>query len=148
MYSKYSGFSIPRNYGGSRFSTSSEPQTKTHRGEVGGATRHAHSPSFVSHNEAPIESYEASGEEYEEELALQDEPSEDTPEEMVLDVPSETFLEQDSPDDTIEVSFIEKLFRSLDKDQLLILALIILLMTDGDVKNDDIVFLLAILLLS
>lgn len=142
MYSKYSGFSIPQNYSGSRFSPASEPQTKTHRGEVGGATRHAHSPTFVSQNAEPEELYD------EQDFIAQENPLNDIVEMLTPNEPQEIFSEEDTASDVNNEPFIEKLFRSLDKDQLLILALIILLMTDGDEKNNDIVFLLAILLLS
>lgn len=160
MYSRYSGISIPKNYGGSRFSNISEPETKAHRGELGGATRSAHSPSFSKiasvfepskPEENPIEN-ELSG--YEDELEDNYTPELD---ESDIAEPDSEAKEQEHDESAecgiknergfpFELSSIKDLFSHIDKEELIIIGLILLLMTDGSQKNDDIVVLLVLLL--
>ena len=154
MYSKYSNFSIPQNYSGSRFSTTGEPQTKTHRGEIGGATRRAHSPSF-----APVVAQDTVDEPIAEDasIAVQEdyiEPFEEPEieEYRECDEYEECTEREESKEcfvkSAFDLSSLKRIFEGLEKDQLLILGLIILLITDSDKKNDDVVLLLALLLLS
>lgn len=163
MYSKYSNFSIPKNYSGSRFSTPSEPPMKTHRGEVGSATRHAHSPSFSPHvddNPSPLDSEFDSeaydGEQVCDEQEVPFEYDDSSGEECEICDEYEDFQEVENESDSSPQvtecgtrvhmpSLLEEIFSGFDKDQLLITGLILLLISD-DANNKDIIFLLAILL--
>lgn len=145
MYSRYSNISIPKNYGGSRFSNSNEPPTKTHHGEIRGASRSAHSPSFAS-DKAP----EPLEPELEQELeAVEEEILEHESEPEPLSVSDACESPKKSEEGFgFDFSSIKSLLSKFDKDSLLILGLILLLMSDNSKANDDIVALLALLLLN
>ena len=159
MYSKYSGISIPQNYGGSRFRVS-EPPMKTHRAESSGASKSAHSPSFVQTKASPSitthsNEYNAPiEEEFVDECELEGEN-------LGISLPSDSdesakdFSTEEANDSEecstrgrlFDFSSFKDILSGLDKDSILILGLILLFMSDSDNKNDDIIPLLALLLL-
>ena len=148
MYSRYSGISIPKNYGGSRFSEMKEPEMKSHRGEIGGATRSAHSPSFQAvtrqfeeetHNEADHIQQEA-------EPVL--DSAFDSEDELNSEDVEKDCVKENAPDENVSSTSlsIKELFSHIDKEELIIIGLILLLMSDSSQKNDDIVAILILLL--
>ena len=149
MYSRYSDFSIPKNYSGSRFSSIDDTSTKLHRGEIGGASKSSHSPTFI----APRKDDEIQSE--------NDELSESFDENYTVDInesvndSTEVACEVSKPKDdkqdlksAFDFSSIKSLFSSVDKDELIILGLILLLISDAEQENEDVIALLVMLLLS
>ncbi|MBO5374792.1 MAG: hypothetical protein J6A54_05035 [Clostridia bacterium] len=168
MYSRYSNISIPENYSGNRFSIS-EPETKTHRGELRGASRTTHSPSFIEatsklQSEAQeIENHNAIYDDTECDVCDNDEPKESTCVDCdecdkckITEHHDETENKSEKPlcvdniqkKSRFDFSSIKSLLSGLDTDTLVILGLIILLMSDSDKSNDDVVAILALLLLN
>ncbi len=156
MYSRYSGISIPKNYGGSRFQPDNEPAVKTHRANnIGGATKSAHSPSFVSSVPFPEPNIQQQMVEGNAEMTNNEEFFEEVDKESPIEPLEEVFESQEEVFDEVKTvsnesqdfSAIKDILSRFDKDALLILGLILLLMSDGDKKNDDIIVLLALLLL-
>ena len=176
MYSRYSGISIPKNYGGSRFSELKETNTKTHRAESMGATKSAHSPSFVTSsrkNESKIISEEESSnstitEEYTDTFSSIEEITDTYPvkeDEAVdyfsLDEYSDVSekSEKEEPElaktnnlstrqSVFNFEALKSLFTDKSSEELLILGIILLLVGDGIKKNEDIVTALILLFLS
>ena len=137
MYSRYSNISIPKNYGGSRFSDLDEPETKTHRASSPiSKPKSSHSPSFVPmrvQDEAPVETPEI--EEYEE--LTEDEATEPT----ILDT-------EPAKDENEHSSALKALLSGLERDELILLGLILLLISDSSKNNTDIIVMLALLLVN
>ena len=131
MYSRYSGISIPQNYGGSRFSHLAEVETKTHR---------ASAPmSPIKSSYVPIE------EENEDEVEIED--FEEGNEEIIEE---ESEIEDENPIERQKAdaySSLKALFSSIEKDELILLGLILLLISDSSSQsNSDIIMILALLL--
>lgn len=155
MYSRYSGISIPQNYSGSRFAPISEPSVKAHKPSLGGATKSAHSPSFVSslYEESNNEAIKNSSELEEEIIEQEPKIEENSDEQEALTKEDDVSCDKelcDTPVDARErfdLTKIKSVLAKFDKDALLILGLILLLMSDGDKNNDEIIAILALLLL-
>ena len=154
MYSRYSGISIPSNYGGSRFRQESEPEVKAHRPPTLTASKVARSPSFIPIESRERESSEPPIEEQSKETVIDsDEFYDDTNEGACDDTESEANADEcekaishyEKSDQGL--SKIKAVISRFDKDALIILGLILLLMSDSEKENDDIIALLALLLL-
>jgi hypothetical protein len=135
MYSRYSGVSIPQNYGGSRFSHLAEVETKTHRPTTTVTPIKASPVPIIEDEDEKIEAdYQ-----FEEDI---DESSEQAIDEDEQDV----FLQEDkgekARDDFSLASFISR----LEKDDILLLGLILLLISDSSKDNYDVIMVLALLL--
>ena len=168
MFSKYSGISIPKNYSGSRFSNPSETSMKTHSPKVNGAVKSGHSPTFATPKPEETNGI-AMGEQTFEVF------SDDTAEEDIFDnQPNEVDDEEFSPlseklDDvsikeqghdehsekkdssflnSFDFSSIKSFFSHFDKDGLIILGIILLLISDESQKNEDMIAILTLLLLN
>lgn len=159
MYSRYSGISIPKNYGGSRFQPEREPEVKAHRPPSLSASRVAHSPSFVpiesraneDYNENSVveESFTSEDSISSEEICEECEVAEAEPyDEVKIDDEIDAEVSNEAPvfAKRRELSSLKSIISRFDKDTLLLLGLILLLMSD-DKENDDIIALLALVLL-
>ncbi len=135
MYSRYSGVSIPQNYGGSRFSHLAEVETKTHRPTTT-VTPIKASPVPIIEDE--YEKIEA-GYQFEEDI---DESSEQAIDEDEQDV----FLQEDKGEKARDDFSLASLFSHLEKDDILLLGLILLLISDSSKDNYDVIMVLALLL--
>ena len=162
MFSKYFGMNIPPNYSGSRFSPIERTETKLHRPDNQTAVKSSHSPSFLtkSVSEAPVinDDTEVLAEAYaEDESAYAEDESAYTADEQEL-YSQESEIECVVKDEPISNSFkgglgldlqsLRGLFHGIERDELIILALIFLLITDEGQENDEIISVLVLLLLS
>lgn len=153
MYSRYSGISVPKNYGGSRFQPEREPEVKAHRPPSLSASRVAHSPSFVPIESRANEDYDEGSAENvslkSEEICEECEVAEAEPyDEVKIDDEIDAEVSNEAPvfAKRRELSSLKSIISRFDKDTLLLLGLILLLMSD-DKENDDIIALLALVLL-
>lgn len=124
MYSKYSGVSIPQNYGGSRFSALSEVETKTHKPTLQTMPVKS-SPPIVQY-----ENYEKIEDNDQEDEVIDDE---------VLDIEELSQEEIESP--------LKALLSSIERDELILLGLILLLISDSSQNNTEVVMMLTLLLI-
>lgn len=158
MYSRYSGISIPKNYGGSRFQPEREPEVKAHRPPSLSASRVAHSPSFVpiesrvnegyEENSVVEESFTSEDSISSEKICEEGDIAEDEGYDEVGDDEADAEANEEVPALARgkELSSLKSIISRFDKDTLLLLGLILLLMSD-DKENDDIIALLALVLL-
>ncbi len=144
MFSRYSNISIPKNYGGSRFADLSETETKTHRALTPLAPiKSSHSPSFVPIREPKEEEIadEVSDFENFEDIEA---PIVEQDEEL-----QEAVGDEDKEDEKNEHSSILKsILSNLERDELIILGLILLLISDSSQENTDVIMMLALLLVN
>lgn len=124
MYSKYSGVSIPQNYGGSRFSALSEVETKTHKPTL---------QMMPVKSSPPIVQYEN----YEE--------FEDNDQDEVIE--DEAFELEELSQESADESPLKALLSSIERDELILLGLILLLISDSSQNNTEVVMMLALLLI-
>lgn len=171
MFSKYFGMNIPPNYSGSRFSPIERTETKLHRPDNQTAVKSSHSPSFLakSASEAPVinDDTESLAEAYaEDDSAYAEDESAYTADEqessghelysqeseiecVVRDEPiSNSFKESRHGGLGLDLQSLRGLFHGIERDELIILALIFLLITDEGQENDEIISVLVLLLLS
>lgn len=135
MYSRYSGVSIPQNYGGSRFSHLAEVETKTHRPTTTVTPIKASPVPIIEDEDEKIEAdYQ-----FEEDI---DESSEQAIDEDEQDV----FLQEDKGEKARDDFSLASLISRLEKDDILLLGLILLLISDSSNDNYDIIMVLALLL--
>ena len=135
MYSRYSGVSIPQNYGGSRFSHLAEVETKTHRPTTTVTPIKASPVPIIEDDDEKIEAdYQ-----FEEDI---DESSEQAIDEDEQDV----FLQEDKGEKARDDFSLASLISRLEKDDILLLGLILLLISDSSNDNYDIIMVLALLL--
>ena len=123
MYSRYSGVSIPQNYGGSRFAELSEVETKTHRATIQPMPIKA-SPPIAQYND-----YEEIEEEVQEDMIDEVEPSFNEDAQETGDIP------------------LKALLSSFERDELILLVLILLLISDSSQSNTEAVMMLVLLLI-
>lgn len=135
MYSRYSGVSIPQNYGGSRFSHLAEIETKTHRPTTTVTPIKASPVPIIEDEDEKIEAdYQ-----FEEDI---DESSEQAIDEDEQDV----FLQEDKGEKARDDFSLASLISHLEKDDILLLGLILLLISDSSKDNYDVIMVLALLL--
>ncbi len=158
MFSKYFGMSIPPNYGGSRFSPIERTETKLHRPDGQMAVKSSHSPSFLAKNvqEEPVvrDEIEASFEPYTEIENAYDADEEEVNEQegeiecAIRDEPINDLDKGSHHGFGFDLQSLRGLFHGIERDELIILALIFLLITDEKQENDEIISVLVLLLLS
>jgi hypothetical protein len=135
MYSRYSGVSIPQNYGGSRFSHLAEVETKTHRPTTTVTPIKASPVPIIEDEDEKIEAdYQ-----FEEDI---DESSEQAIDEDEQDV----FLQENKGEKARDEFSLASLISRLEKDDILLLGLILLLISDSSKDNYDVIMVLALLL--
>ena len=135
MYSRYSGVSIPQNYGGSRFSHLAEVETKTHRPTT--------TVTPIKASPVPIIEVDNEENEIDHELVKEDEECfEQEFEEDEQGVISQEDKGEKAHNDIPLASLISR----LEKDDILLLGLILLLISDSSKDNYDVIMMLALLL--
>ena len=135
MYSRYSGVSIPQNYGGSRFSHLAEVETKTHRPTT----------TVTPIKASPVPIIEVDNEENEIDHELVKEDEECFEQEFEED--EQGVISQEDKGEKARDDFsLASLISHLEKDDILLLGLILLLISDSSKDNYDIIMVLALLL--
>ena len=135
MYSRYSGVSIPQNYGGSRFSHLAEVETKTHRPTT----------TVTPIKASPVPIIEVGGEENEIDYELVKEDEECFEQEFEED--EQGVISQEDKGEKARDDFsLASLISHLEKDDILLLGLILLLISDSSKDNYDVIMVLALLL--
>ncbi len=135
MYSRYSGVSIPQNYGGSRFSHLAEVETKTHRPTT----------TVTPIKASPVPIIEVDNEENEIDYELVKEDEECFEQEFEEDE-QDVFLQEDKGEKARDDFSLASLISHLEKDDILLLGLILLLISDSSKDNYDVIMVLALLL--
>lgn len=135
MYSRYSGVSIPQNYGGSRFSHLAEVETKTHRPTT--------TVTPIKASPVPIIEDEDEENEIDYELVKEDEVCF----EQEFEEDEQGIISQEDKGEKARDDFsLASLFSHLEKDDILLLGLILLLISDSSKDNYDVIMVLALLL--
>ena len=135
MYSRYSGVSIPQNYGGSRFSHLAEVETKTHRPTT----------TVTPIKASPVPIIEVDNDENEIDYELVKEDEECFEQEFEEDEQGVIFQE-DKGEKARDDFSLASLISHLEKDDILLLGLILLLISDSSKDNYDVIMVLALLL--
>ena len=152
MFTKYNNVNIPQNYSGNRFRQSPEDtEMKTHRATANtsalvGSTKTSVSPYFQAQlnddNIIPIEyssddtNEEANDVEQEENIEIIDTPTNKVPN-----------FNSAPPMQSMEENKLYQLFKNVKNDDLLLLALILLLAKDNTENGSDALAILAFLLM-
>lgn len=135
MYSRYSGVSIPQNYGGSRFSHLAEVETKTHRPTT----------TVTPIKASPVPIIEVEDEENEIDYELVKEDEECFEQEFEEDEQG-VISQEDKGEKASDDFSLASLISHLEKDDILLLGLILLLISDSSKDNYDVIMVLALLL--
>lgn len=132
MFSKYSETRVPPNYSGSRFKKADpyETETKAHRPSEYSAVKSSVSPTFEKSQPTEDPQIEDFAPSYEE-----NEPTEEI---------EPTEVPQDET--TSEAHPLGELLGKINKEDLLLICLIIFLSADKSLKNNDMIILLSLLL--
>ena len=135
MYSRYSGVSIPQNYGGSRFSHLADVETKTHRPTT----------TVTPIKASPVPIIEVDNEENKIDYELVKEDEECFEQEFEED--EQGVISQEDKGEKARDDFsLASLISHLEKDDILLLGLILLLISDSSKDNYDVIMVLALLL--
>lgn len=147
MFTRYSGIEIPQNYSGNRFQRNEYVETdmKIHSSNIGGATKSSVSPSFEAQKIADFENKtENLTDITKDEVDINDN---DEFEDISLDTDESKCDNCDTPKGIFnELSSFSNYFKSLQSEDLILIALILFLASDGSIKNNDIIIILALLL--
>ena len=135
MYSRYSGVSIPQNYGGSRFSHLAEVETKTHRPTT----------TVTPIKASPVPIIEDEDEKIEAEYQFEEDIHESS-EQAIDEDEQDVFLQEDKGEKARDDFSLASLISHLEKDDILLLGLILLLISDSSKDNYDVIMVLALLL--
>jgi hypothetical protein len=135
MYSRYSGVSIPQNYGGSRFSHLADVETKTHRPTT----------TVTPIKASPVPIIEVDNEENEIDYELVKEDEECFKQEFEEDEQG-VISQEDKGEKASDDFSLASLISRLEKDDILLLGLILLLISDSSKDNYDVIMVLALLL--
>lgn len=164
MFTRYSGIEVPQNYSGNRFRKKSieDTETKVHTNQAYSAVKSSVSPSFEykyenerlssDENDASIENEITTDNYVSEEFS--DNSSENSNENFNEAINDEEAKETNSKEinsnssflDNLNLSFMTDFFKNIQGEDLLLIALIIFLASDKNVSNNDIIILLALLL--
>jgi len=145
MYTRHTSINIPKNYSGNRFKQSEEIPVKEHRPIYTDAIKTAHSPIYSEElskaedviqveDTIPTPVYEDAEPITEEELSSDIQPCEECDSE-----PKDLFSHLSLP--------IKEILKSIDKEELLLIGLILLISAEKDNDNNTILTLLSLLLL-
>jgi hypothetical protein len=140
MYTRHTGINIPKNYSGSRFSKNEDTlPVKEHRPTYTEAVRSTHSPSYD-------EEISKIAEEADKEIP---EPISEVTYEEKEEKSLHTSTEYEKKTDTL-LPFslpIKEILNGIDKEELLLIGLILLIASEKDNDNNVILTLLSLLLL-
>ena len=148
MFTRYKGIEIPQNYSGNRFRNEAPiTETKTHKPSVSSSAKTSISPSFESvlkHGTfQPIEEQivEDVSDFYENEVI-----SEENPPIMIEESPSEGKDKERTLFDDFK-PLVSSVLKNVSSEDLLLLSLIILLMSEGNEDSNDVILPLLLLFL-
>lgn len=148
MFTKYSGIDVPKNYSGSRFKQNLETEMKTHKAPIiqpaPTVTKSSPQPSFQSIIDKAASGEKETPSDYTEQT---DAPSNEIPVPVSIIEPSRESEVDTHTDSSCVNSAISSLLESLNGDDLLLIALIILLSGNEGYENKEIIVTLALLLL-
>ena len=155
MYTRYSGIDVPQNYSGNRFRKKAveDTETKVHTSVTQGAVKSSVSPSFekqfksqqlledddISLENSKITEDAAENEDNYNEFS-------DTSYQAEENEVTDSMNIHTGILDNLNLSFIGEYLKSIKGEDLLLIALIIFLASDKNVSNNDIIILLALLL--
>ena len=143
MFTKYTNMRLPQNYSGSRFkATAEDTEMKTHRAKEAAIPINTVKTSISPFFQSSYLNEQASEPEAEDETFAEYEEIPDTTE-----VTKETLHEAVSEPGKPTLGDLSRLLEGLKSDDLLLLALIILLASDGGQGSMDTIAILALLLL-
>lgn len=154
MFSKYSSIEVPQNYSGSRFRKSQEikTETKTHPATDYSATKSSVSPTYKDRTESCTEAQN--------DYCESPSPCDDCTESYsCCDCESDCIDSEDTSyscedenkscerkDDTKQGFLLGDMLANINKEDLLLICLIIFLSADGGISNNDIIILLSLIL--
>ena len=148
MFTRYKGIEIPQNYSGNRFRNEAPvTETKTHKPSVSSSTKTSISPSFESvlrHGtiQVPVEQIvEDVSDFYENEMVA---------EEVAPTMIEEAPLEEKNKEGTLFDDFkpiVSSIIKNVNSEDLLLLSLIVLLMSEGNEDSNDVILPLLLLFL-
>lgn len=148
MFTKYSGIDVPKNYSGSRFKQNLETEMKTHKAPIiqpaPTVTKSSPQPSFQSIIDKAVSDEKETPSDYTEHT---DAPSNEIPDPVSIIEPSREGDVDVPADRSYANSALSSLLESLNGDDLLLIALIILLSGNEGYENKEIIVTLALLLL-
>ena len=140
MYTRHIGLNIPKNYSGSRFSKSEDNlPVKEHRPSYTEAVRSAHSPSYSEEIARVTESPTEEISEPTSEIFYGENEDEEPSVCTECDKNTDTLLPFSLP--------IKEILNGIDKEELLLIGLILLIASEKDNDNNIILTLLSLLLL-
>ncbi len=165
MFTRYSGVDIPQNYSGNRFRKKSIENTemKVHTNQTQGAIKSSVSPSFenqfkdekfqsineeISLDNSKITEAVAENEYFEGEIIDSDDSHEQIDVNLILQESNEQSSKPVNKSilGDLSLSPITEYLKSIKGEDLLLIALIIFLASDKNVSNNDILIILALLL--
>lgn len=157
MYTRYSGVDVPQNYSGSRFRKKiiEETEMKVHTSTAQGAVKSSVSPTFESQIKGEHLPITVSENDSDYSETVEDVAENDASGEEYTSLQYEVTKENDDREQNIgrsilndlNLSSITEYLKSIKGEDLLLIALIIFLASDKDVSNNDIIILLALLLI-
>ena len=147
MFTKYNGINVPKNYSGNRFKETIDTEMKTHKAEgvhISTPIKKSASPqSFQSVIDKAVES-EFIETDYYEEISSESEEISDPVSINEYDVEENLPSATSSPSKELGLS---TLLESLQEDDLLLIALILILAGNEGYENKELIITLALLLL-
>lgn len=147
MFTKYSGINVPKNYSGNRFKESIDTEMKTHKAEgvhISTPIKKSSSPqSFQSIIDKAVEP-DTTNADYYEEIPGENEEISDPVSINEYDVEEAPLPEPITPAKELGLS---TLLESLQEDDLLLIALILILAGNEGYENKELIITLALLLL-
>lgn len=149
MFTRYNGIEIPQNYSGSRFKNEAPPtETKTHKPSLAIGTKTSISPSFESALRRQTSNETKYDDEIIDEFIEANEPELDSGEdnsffeepEQNIEIPEKTLFNEFKP-------IVSQIIKSVDQEDLLLLSLVFLLMSEGNESSGELIIPLLLLFL-
>lgn len=140
MYTRHTGINIPKNYSGSRFSKNEDTlPVKEHRPTYTEAVRSTHSPSYDEEISKIAEEADKEIPEPISEVTYEEKEEKSLPTSTEYEKKTDTLLPFSLP--------IKEILNGIDKEELLLIGLILLIASEKDNDNNVILTLLSLLLL-
>ena len=140
MYTRHTGINIPKNYSGSRFSKNEDTlPVKEHRPTYTEAVRSTHSPSYDEEISKIAEEADKEIPEPISEVTYEEKEGKSLPTSTEYEKKTDTLLPFSLP--------IKEILNGIDKEELLLIGLILLIASEKDNDNNVILTLLSLLLL-
>ena len=140
MYTRHTGINIPKNYSGSRFSKNEDTlPVKEHRPTYTEAVRSTHSPSYDEEISKIAEEADKEIPEPISEVTYEEKEEKSLPTSTEYEKKTDMLLPFSLP--------IKEILNGIDKEELLLIGLILLIASEKDNDNNVILTLLSLLLL-